>query len=442
MPDAPTIAPANIGGAQPPTFAEAARLWARIGLINFGGPAGQIALMHRTLVDEKKWIDEGRYLSALNFCMLLPGPEAMQLATYVGWRLHGLKGGLTAGLLFVAPGAVVVLVLSALYAAFGKLPLAEALFLGVKAAVLAIVVEALLRIARRALKGQADWLVAAAAFIGIFLLRVPFPLIVISAALVGFWSGGRVIDAPLASAQPASVTVGQTLRTVAIWLAIWIVPLAVVRFLFGPGHVLSEIGWFFFQACRHDLRGRLCGPRLHGAGRGGALPLAARGRDAGRSRAGGDHSRSSDLVTEFVGFLAAFREGGGNAWAMGVLGALVTLWATFAPCFLWIFAGAPYIERLNAEPRLKAALAAVTAAVVGVILNLTVWFALQVLFGRVGEWRIGLLHVSTPDPATLNLNALALSLLAAVLLFALHRGVLTTLAICSAAAVAAFMMGL
>lgn len=148
------------------------------------------------------------------------------------------------------------------------------------------------------------------------------------------------------------------------------------------------------------------------------------------------------LVTEFVGFLAAFREGGGNAWAMGVLGALVTLWATFAPCFLWIFAGAPYIERLNAEPRLKAALAAVTAAVVGVILNLTVWFALQVLFGRVGEWRIGLLHVSTPDPATLNLNALALSLLAAVLLFALHRGVLTTLAICSAAAVAAFMMGL
>jgi len=245
MPDAPTIAPANIGGAQPPTFAEAARLWARIGLINFGGPAGQIALMHRTLVDEKKWIDEGRYLSALNFCMLLPGPEAMQLATYVGWRLHGLKGGLTAGLLFVAPGAVVVLVLSALYAAFGKLPLAEALFLGVKAAVLAIVVEALLRIARRALKGQADWLVASAAFIGIFLLKVPFPLIVIAAALVGFWSGGRAADVPLASAQPASVTMGQTLRTVAIWLAIWIVPLAVVRFLFGPGHVLSEIGWFF-----------------------------------------------------------------------------------------------------------------------------------------------------------------------------------------------------
>ncbi len=442
MPDAPTIAPANIGGAQPPTFAEAARLWARIGLINFGGPAGQIALMHRTLVDEKKWIYEGRYLSALNFCMLLPGPEAMQLATYVGWRLHGLKGGLTAGLLFVAPGAVVVLVLSALYAAFGKLPLAEALFLGVKAAVLAIVVEALLRIARRALKGQADWLVASAAFIGIFLLKVPFPLIVIAAALVGFWSGGRAADVPLASAQPASVTMGQTLRTVAIWLAIWIVPLAVVRFLFGPGHVLSEIGWFFSKLAVMTF--------------GGAYAVLAymaqdvvehyRWLHAGEMLDGLGLAETTPgpliLVTEFVGFLAAFREGGGNAWAMGVLGALVTLWATFAPCFLWIFAGAPYIERLNAEPRLKAALAAVTAAVVGVILNLTVWFALQVLFGRVGEWRIGLLHVSTPDPATLNLNALALSLLAAVLLFALHRGVLTTLAICSAAAVAAFMMGL
>ncbi len=437
--DTTVTARAGSESAPQPTFAEALKVWARIGLTSFGGPAGQIALMHRTLVDEKKWIDEQRYLSALNFCMLLPGPEAMQLATYVGWRLHGLKGGLAAGLLFVLPGALVVLVLSMLYAAFGKLPLAEALFVGVKAAVLAIVIEALLRVARRSLKGNIEWLIAGAAFVGIFLLKVPFPLIVAAAALVGFWrSRGQSASAGV---PPAGVPTLATLRTAASWLAIWIVPLLIVAAVFGKGHVLAEIGWFFSKLAVVTFGGAYAvlaymaqdvvehyrwlrpGEMLDGLGLAETTPGPI------------------ILVTEFVGFLAAFREGGGNPWAMGLLGAAVTLWATFAPCFLWIFVGAPYIERLNAEPRLRSALAAVTAAVVGVILNLTVWFALQVLFAHVGEWRIGPLHVLTPDPSTLSFKTLALSVLAAVLLFLLHRGVMTTLAICSAIALAWFALG-
>jgi chromate transporter len=441
MTDATAAARVDDAGARGPTFAEALRVWAKIGLLSFGGPAGQIALMHRTLVDEKRWIDEQRYLSALNFCMLLPGPEAMQLATYVGWRLHGLKGGLAAGLLFVLPGALVVLVLSALYAAFGKLPLAEALFTGVKAAVLAIVVEALLRVARRSLKGGLEWAIAAAAFVAIFLLKVPFPLIVLAAALIGFWRGIGQAATSAAAPPVVAVPASETLRTVLVWLAIWIVPLLLIAAVFGRGHVLTEIGWFFSKLAVVTF--------------GGAYAVLAymaqevvehyRWLHPGEMLDGLGLAETTPgpliLVTEFVGFLAAFREGGGNAWAMGVLGAVVTLWATFAPCFLWIFAGAPYIERLNAEPRLRSALGAVTAAVVGVILNLTVWFALQVLFGHVGELRLGPLHLLTPDPATLSFKTLLLSALAFLLLFVLHRGVLTTLGICSAIALGWFVLG-
>jgi chromate transporter len=442
MTEATAKSPAAAGsvGMSAPTFAEALAVWTRIGLLSFGGPAGQIALMHRTLVEEKKWIDEQRYLSALNFCMLLPGPEAMQLATYVGWRLHGMKGGLAAGLLFVLPGALVVLTLSALYAAIGKLPLAEALFVGVKAAVLAIVVEALLRVARRSLKDGVEWGIAAAAFIAIFLLKVPFPLIVAAAALMGFWRGGRSTSLGTGPA-PAAVRTSATLRTAAIWLTIWIAPLLLVAALFGRGHVLAEIGWFFSKLAVVTF--------------GGAYAVLAymaqdvvehyRWLQAGEMLDGLGLAETTPgpliLVTEFVGFLTAFRFGGGNPWVLGLLGAAVTLWATFAPCFLWIFAGAPYIERLNAEPRLRSALAAVTAAVVGVILNLTVWFALQVLFARVGEWHIGALRIMTPDAASLSLKALLLSALAALLLLALHRGILATLAICSAAALGWHMLG-
>jgi chromate transporter len=436
--DTLTPGPTAIDGAEVPTFGEALKVWAKIGVISFGGPAGQIALMHRVLVDERKWIDEPRYLNALNFCMLLPGPEAMQLATYVGWRLHGLKGGLAAGLLFVLPGALVVLVLSMLYAAFGKLPVAEALFVGIKAAVLAIVIEALLRIARRSLKDNVEWMIAGAAFVAIFFLAVPFPLIVLAAALIGFFRAQGRAPAPAQPLQDIghSAMLGRTLATVVLWLAIWFVPLAAIAAIFGPTHVLSQIAWFFSKLAVVTF--------------GGAYAvLAYMAQDvvesygwlsAGEMLDGLGLAETTPgpliLVTEFVGFLAAHRHGGGNPWVMGVLGALVTLWATFAPCFLWIFAGAPYIERLNTEPRLKSALAGVTAAVVGVILNLTVWFALHVLFARVSEQHIGLLRLHVPDPASISLPALLLSMLAMLLLFVLHRGVLTTLGVCGTLALA------
>ncbi len=427
------VRPATPAVIDPPTLAEALKVWARIGALSFGGPAGQIALMHRELVEERKWIDEPRFLNALNFCMLLPGPEATQLATYVGWRLHGVAGGLAAGLLFVLPGAAVVLLLSMLYAAFGKLPVIEAIFVGVKAAVLAIVVEALLRIAKRSLTDSSGWMVAGIAFAAIYLAAVPFPVIVIGAALYGFLRSNSA-PAVMDSSSVRSVSTKDTLQTVALWTAVWVVPLLAVALLFGKDHVLSQLAWFFSKLALVTF--------------GGAYAvLAYMAQDvvqsygwltAGEMLDGLGLAETTPgpliLVTEFVGFLAAHRHGGGNPWVMGVLGALVTLWATFAPCFLWIFAGAPYIERLNAEPRLKAALAAVTAAVVGVILNLTVWFALHVLFATVEERHAGPLRLFVPDFASVAWPAVLLSALAVVLLFVLHRGIAMTLAICGAAA--------
>jgi chromate transporter len=430
---------ADMAATPRPTFAEALAVWLRIGLLSFGGPAGQIALMHKVLVEERRWIDEQRFLSALNFCMLLPGPEAMQLATYVGWRLHGVKGGLAAGLLFVLPGALVVLALSAFYAAFGKVPMVEALFLGVKAAVLAIVVEALMRVAKRALKGSLDWFIALAAFAGIFFLNVPFPIIVIAAGLVGYMRVARPAI-PADAVPPVPVHLSMTLKTAAVWLAIWLLPLAALVLVFGRGHVLAELGWFFSKLAVVTF--------------GGAYAvLAYMAQDVVEHYRWLTPGEMMDalglaettpgpliLVTEFVGFLAAHRHGGEalglGPWGMGILGALVTLWATFAPCFLWIFAGAPYVERLNAEPRLKAALAAITAAVVGVILNLTVWFALNVLFAKVDVVTSGPFRLHIPAWQALSLPALGLAALAFLMLLVWHRGVMTTLAVCAALAVA------
>jgi chromate transporter len=422
------------------SFPEALRVWAKIGLLSFGGPAGQIALMHRMLVDERRWIDERSFLSALNFCMLLPGPEAMQLATYVGWRKHGLAGGLAAGLLFVVPGAVLMLLLALGYLAFGKAAPAEALFVGVKAAVLAIVVEALLRIARRALKTNADWWIAATAFVAIFLLAIPFPIIVAAAALAGYLLHGASAMPSAADAAPAvaaaPVDPWSTMRTIAIWLAIWIGPLALVASVFGHDHVLAQLAWFFSKLAVVTF--------------GGAYAvLAYMAQDVVEGYRWLEPGQMLDalglaettpgpliLVTEFVGALAAGFHGGGNAYLMAVLGALVALWATFAPCFLWIFAGAPYVERLNRAPRLSATLKGVTAAVVGVILNLTVWFALHVLFASVSERHAGPLRLLVPDPATVSVPTLLLAALAMVLMFALHRGIVTTLAICGGLALA------
>ena len=428
-----------ISGTPQPSFRELTSVFGKIGLLSFGGPAGQIALMHRMLVDERRWIDEKPYLSALNFCMLLPGPEAMQLATYVGWRLHGAAGGIAAGLLFVLPGAAVMMALSLVYALYGRVPAVEAVFLGIKAAVLAIVVEALLRVAKRALKGAADWWTAAAAFVAIFFFEVPFPLIVLTAALFGYWRSNQA-PAALTRGAPTPVDWRSTAATAALWLTIWIAPLLAIVAIFGREHVLSQIAWFFSKLAVVTF--------------GGAYAvLAYMAQDvvdhyhwlnAGEMLDGLGLAETTPgpliLVTQFVGSLAAFRAGSGSAIGMALLGALVTLWATFAPCFLWVLTGAPYIERLNQAPRLSSALKSVTACVVGVILNLTVWFALHVLFNTVADQRFGWLKLSVPDLASANLLVFALAAVAVGLLFVAHRGVITTLAVCSALSAVATLL--
>jgi chromate transporter len=418
-----------------PGFGEALAVWAKIGVLSFGGPAGQIALMHRMLVEERRWIGEERFLYALNFCMLLPGPEAMQLATYVGWQLHGSLGGLAAGLLFVLPGAMIVLALSIAYALFGHVPLVAAGFVGIKAAVLVIVIEALLRVARRALRRPHDWAIAAVAFVAIFCFAVPFPLVIAAAALTGYLLAGT--KAP--SAPDSKITAVQlfpTLRTAGAWLAIWILPLLLLAAIFGRGHVLTDIAIFFSKLAVVSFGGAYSvlaymapaavetygwlspGEMLDGLGLAETTPGPL------------------ILVTEFVGFLAAYRLGGEPKLAFGLLGAAVTLWATFVPCFLWIFVGAPYIERIGANPRLAGALSGVTAAVVGVILNLSLWFALHVFFNTVAAKWYGPLRLWLPDPATLNIEAVLLAGLAALLLLKLRLGIAGTLALTATAALA------
>ena len=424
-----------------PSFNEALAVWARIGVLSFGGPAGQIALMHRVLVDERKWIGEKPFLHALNFCMLLPGPEAMQLATYVGWRLHGTLGGLAAGLLFVLPGALVVLALSIAYAHYGQLPFVEAAFVGIKAAVLVIVIEALLRVAKRALREPAHWLIAGAAFVAIFFFDVPFPLVIAGAALLGYvLAATKAAAPPEPQSKTPPVPIGQTLRTASLWLAIWIVPLAIMVLLFGRDHVFTDIAIFFSKLAIVTFGGAYsvlaymaqqavetygwlsAGEMLDGLGLAETTPGPL------------------ILVTEFVGFLAGYRFGGEPKLMFGLLGAAITLWATFAPCFLWIFVGAPYVERLSSSPKLAGALNAVTAAVVGVILNLSLWFALHVFFAKVEPAWHGPLRLWLPDVATLDIKALVLSALAALLLLRLKLGIAATLAISASMALAWFLL--
>jgi len=418
-----------------PTFSQAFWVWTRVGLLSFGGPAAQIALMHRVIVEEKRWLAEPRFLSALSFCMLLPGPEAMQLATYVGWLLHGNKGGLAAGLLFVLPGAFVVLALALVYAAFGNLPLVATLFLGIKSAVLVIVVEALLRIARRALARGEHWAIAAAAFVAIFFFSVPFPVIVLAAALIGFLrAGAGEREETPGPARPRLAR--QTLGTIALWLAIWFLPLGGLMAVFGRSHILAQLFWFF--------------SRLAVVTFGGAYAVLAymsqdvvlhhHWLEAGQMMDGLGLAETTPgpliLVTEFVGFLAAWTHGGGTPWVMGLLGAFVAVWATFAPCFLWIFAGAPYIEWITRQPRLQGALTGITAAVVGVILNLAVWFSLHVFFAQVSAVQRGPLLLWVPEPASLDPRVLALAALSAVLLLYRHWNIAAVLAVAAAAALA------
>lgn len=407
----------------PPGFFEALKVWATIGILSFGGPAGQIALMHRVLVEDKKWLKEDRYLAALNFCMLLPGPEAMQLATYAGWSLHGWRGGLAAGLLFVLPGALVVLVLSMIYAAFGEVPLVAALFFGVKAAVLAIVVEALLRVARRSLKHMSDWWIAAAAFAALFVLQIPFPMIILAAALLGYF---RASASPDRATTTIPVSWRRTVATMSLWLALWVVPLVLIIASFGRHHVFAETALFFSKLAVVTFGGAyavLNYMAQQAVENFGWLKAAEMIDGLGLAET---TPGPLILVTEFVGYMAGYRFAGG-LWG-GLVAAVITLWMTFVPCFLWIMVGAPYIERLQNMPRLSGALAAVTAAVVGVILNLTVWFALHVLFRTLERTSFGLV----PELASMDAAAVILSLIAAGALFILHQSIFRTLLLCAA----------
>jgi chromate transporter len=435
-------------GPRLPSFTEAFRVWLKIGLLSFGGPAGQIALLHREVVDERRWIGERRFLHALNFVTLLPGPEAQQMATYFGWIMHGVRGGLTAGLLFVLPGAAVMLALSLIYALFGDVPLIASLFFGLKCAVLVMVVEALLRISRRALKGRAAWALAFAASVALFFLNLPFPLVVLTAAVIGYFAprsfahGGHgeakgdspaLIDAVLAAdpERPARLAAGAR-RAGYLGLALWLAPVAVLMGMVGGTY--ADVAWFFSKMAVVTV--------------GGAYAvLAYVAQDAVQSYhwlsapemlAGLGLAETTPgpliLVLQFVGFLAGFRAPEDLTGVPGGIAASVlVLWVTFAPCFVFVFLGAPLIERLQENRALSGALAAITAAVVGVVANLAVWFGLRVLFRDHRAVQAGPLTLDLPIPGSIDLAALALAILAGVCLFRFKLGVLRTLGLTAAA---------
>ena len=422
-PDAPvSIAPVSIAPESIATvsIAESSRVWAKIGLLSFGGPAAQIALMHREIVAQRGWLSEQQFTNALSFCMLLPGPEAMQLATYSGWRLHGVRGGLLAGGLFILPGALVMLALAIGYVYFGTIGWVESLFTGLKAGIAVIVLQALIKLAKRGLTHFMDWLIAIAGFVGIFFANVPFPLIIASAALYGFFashpSNDQRSDIPLPDARTSCLTLMQ-------WMALWWVPIFVIDLLVGDDQ-LAAIGYFFSQLAvvtfggayavlaymAQDVVGHLGwlqpGTMMDGLGLAESTPGPL------------------ILVTEFVGFITAFHTGG---LSYGIAGALVALWATFIPCFLWIFVGAPYIEWLTNQPRLRGALAAIMAAVVGVIANLFIWFVLNILFAEIATEQYGPISVLMPDVTAINLTIIAIAVICGVLAFWRHAGLFTIL---------------
>ena len=425
-------------GARPyPSFGEALRVWLRVAMLSFGGPAGQIAVMHRILVEEKRWVSEPRFLHALNFCMLLPGPEAQQLATYVGWLLHRTRGGILAGGLFILPGIVAIMALSHVYAAYGNVGLVAAAFFGLKAAVLAIVLHAVVRIGRRALKNRVAIAIAAASFVGIFFLNVPFPLIVLAAGLTGF-VGGRaglpqfraagsdgtdghesaaLDDALLGDEVPphARPTVARALAMAAIWLLLWLVPVAAILLTLGPDSVYGQIAVFFSKMAMVTFGGAYAvlayvaqqavdsfgwlkpGEMLDGLGMAETTPGPL------------------IMVLQFVGFMAAFRDPGSLSPALaGTLGGLLATWVTFTPCFLWIFLGAPFVEAMRGNQALSGALSAITAAVVGVILNLALWFAIHTMFQEVTT--IGLFGWSIEVPLIASVDAWAVALASAALI--------------------------
>jgi chromate transporter len=448
----------------PVTLAEASWVWLRIAALSFGGPAGQIAVMHRVLVEEKRWIGEHRFLHALNYCMLLPGPEAQQLATYLGWLLHRTRGGIVAGGLFILPGIVCIMALSWIYALFGKLGTVDALFFGLKAAVLAIVLEAVVRIGRRALRNRIMIALAIAAFLLIYLVSVPFPAIVLGAGIIGYWggrsgisgfrvggghgaSGGAAVadaDTLLGEELPdhARPDLRRSLRLCAFWLVLWLSPVALLLLMLGPGNVFSQIATFFSTMAVVTFGGAYAvlayvaqqavssyhwlrpGEMLDGLGMAETTPGPL------------------IMVLQFVGFMAAYRHPGLLAPLLaGTLGGLLATWVTFIPCFLWIFLGAPYIERMRGNEALSGGLAAITAAVVGVVLNLAIWFAVHTLFGQVSPVRAGPIAFDLPVLASVHPWAVVLAAASLFAVFRLKAGIIPTLAASSAAGLGLYLAG-
>ena len=424
-------------------FAELVRAFARVAALSFGGPAAQIAVIHRIAVDEKRWLDESAFVRALSFCMLLPGPEAQQLATYIGWRLHGLRGALTAGLLFILPGFIAMLALSILYVTAADVSLVDALFFGLKPAVLPVVLEAVFRLKRRAAGGALGTGIAAVAFVAIFAFGVPFPLIVVGAGLIGLIAHRSIAVAALPSTRPTAVDILHTMRTAIVWLLIWLVPVAALLVALGPDHVLSRQAAFFSRVAVVTFGGAYAvlayvaqravevfgwltpGEMLDGLGLAETTPGPL------------------IMVVQFVAFLGASRNPGNmDPMVAGIAGSVVTVWATFAPSFMFILVGAPWIERLTSNQRLAAALSGVTAAVVGVVLNLGVWFAIHTLFSQVNDRSFGPMTIPVPDLATFSPVGAAIAVAAAIALFRFRIGMLWVLAGGAALGIVARVVGI
>jgi len=441
------------------SISEAFGVWLRVACLSFGGPAGQIAVMHKIIVEEKKWVSESRFMHALNYCMLLPGPEAQQLATYIGWLMHRTAGGLMSGGLFILPGVIAIMALSIVYAEWGKVGFVSAAFFGLTAAVLAVVVEAVMRIGKRGLKTPIMRGMAAAAFVAIFFFAVPFPVIIVAAALIGY-AGARMgspafvasghgepsqdSDSLLGSELPehAQPSLGRALRISAVWLALWLVPVAAIVAALGPDNIYANIAVFFSKMAVVTFGGAYAvltyvaqqavqtyhwvspAEMLNGLGMAETTPGPL------------------IMVLQFVGFMAAFRAPGALPPLLaGALGGLLATWVTFAPCFLWIFLGGPYIERLRANKALSGALAAITAAVVGVVLNLAVWFAIHTIFRNSVAVRGYGLSFDAPLLSSVDIASLAVAVAAAVAIFRFKAGMIQTLGGSCAAGVALFMAG-
>ena len=443
--------PTNTPGApdEAIAFRQAVRAWFLISLQTFGGPAGQIAVMQRTLVDEKRWIGQRRFLHALNYCMLLPGPEAQQLAIYTGWLLNGLRGGLVAGTLFVLPGMLALLALSAIYVAYGDTPLISGLFLGLAPAVIAIVIQAVVRVSRRALTHPSLIALAVAAFLALTFFGVPFPAVVLTAAVIG-WILGRVW--PAITAKPANKTgddsppplisddhlhadtpsLRRVLIILTIGLAAWFLPIIAVGLAFGWHSIFVDQGLFFSGAALVTFGGAYAvlsyvaqqAVNVYGWLLPGEM---VRGLALAETTPG-----PLIMVVQFVAFVGAYRAPGElDPWVAAILAALLTTWVTFVPCFLFVLLGAPYVERLRHNRALSAALTGITAAVVGVIANLAVYFAANTLFTETRFWSWGIMHANIPVPASIYLPAVAVTAVACLLIFVLKWSVLRTLGVCA-----------